>query len=131
MDTNSGEKWEAMASPMDRMLADEQDLIPSSGFLSSVMDRVHEEARMPAPMVFPWRRAIPGVVLAAGVFGWGGFEMAREAMAAMRAGTLTAPEISLPLHPAASIGPAGWVAISFGISLASWMVSRRLMGQNS
>jgi hypothetical protein len=131
MDTNSGEKWEAMASPMDRMLAGEEELIPSSGFLSSVMECVHEEARVPAPMRFPWRRAVPGVVLAAGVFGWGGFEMAREAMAAMRAGTFTGPEISLPLHLVASIGPAAWVAISLGMSLASWMVSRRLIGHNS
>jgi hypothetical protein len=129
MDTNSGEKWEAMKSPMDQMLADEQDLIPSSGFLSSVMDRVHEEARVPAPMAFPWRRAIPGVVLAAGVFGWGGFEIAREAAAAMRAGALTVPHF--PAITMGSIGPAGWVAISFGVSLASWLMSRRLMGQNS
>jgi hypothetical protein len=127
MDTNSGGKMEDLTGPIDRILAGEEDLIPASGFLSSVMDRIHEEARMPAPMVFPWRRAIPGVMLSAGVFGWGGFEMAREAMAAMRSGALTVPQVSL--HSAGAIGPAGWVAISLGVSLASWIISRRMMGQ--
>jgi hypothetical protein len=127
MDTNSGDKWETVESPIDGMLAGEEDLIPASGFLSSVMDRIHEEARMPAPMVFPWRRAIPGVVLAVGVFGWGGFEIAREAMAAMRSGALTAPEISL--HSLGPIGPGGWIAISLGVSLVSWAVSRKMVGQ--
>ena len=129
MNTNSGDKWETTASPIDRILAGEEELIPASGFLSSVMDRIHEEARMPAPMVFPWRRAVPGIVLAAGVFGWGGFEMAREVMAALRAGALTAPH--LPTLSAVPVGPAGWVAISLGVSLASWIVSRRMMGQNN
>ncbi len=92
------------------------------------MDHIHEvAAQMPAPMVFPWRRAIPGVVLAVGVFGGGGFEIAREAMAAMRSSALTAPEISL--HSLGPIGPGGWIAISLGVSLVSWAVSRKMVGQ--
>jgi hypothetical protein len=129
MNTNSSDKQEATASPIDRMLAGEEELNPASGFLSSVMDRIHEEVRMPAPMVFPWRRALPGAVLAVGVFGWGGFEIAHEAMAAMRAGALTAPHFSA--MGAVPIGPAGWVAISLAVSLVSWAVSRRMVGQGS
>ena len=57
---------------IDRILATEEDLVPSSGFLASVMERVHDEAAAPAPIPFPWKRAIPGMLLAVGVLGGGG-----------------------------------------------------------
>ena len=54
------------------ILASEETIVPSSGFLAAVMERVQEESCAPAPIPFPWKRAIPGFVLAAAVFGWGG-----------------------------------------------------------
>ncbi len=62
---------------MDAILTAEDEIVPSSGFLGAVMERVEEEARMPAPIPFPWKRTLPGFVLAAGVFGWAGVELAR------------------------------------------------------
>ena len=59
-------------------------LVPSSGFLASVMGSVEAEARMPAPIPFPWKRAIPGILLAVGVFGWGAFAFIREAIRGTR-----------------------------------------------
>ena len=47
---------------IDRVLADEADIEPSSGFAASVMDAVTAEATAP-PLPFPWKRAWP---LAAG-----------------------------------------------------------------
>jgi hypothetical protein len=35
----------------------EEELLPSSGFVASVMDRVRQEAALPAPIPFPWKRA--------------------------------------------------------------------------
>ena len=48
---------------IDRVLSDEPGIVPSSGFVSAVMDAVTTEATAPA-LPFPWRRAWP---LAAGV----------------------------------------------------------------
>ncbi len=135
MNTKPGDANEMSASPIDRILAGEEELIPSSGFLSSVMERVKEEARVPAPIAFPWRRAVPGMVLAAGVFGWGGYEMAGQARAAARDFVFTVPHLTtdwpanLTTNFSGPIGAAGWVVIALGISLASWMVSRRIAGQ--
>src|ERR1017187_800591 len=90
------------ADAIDNILAAEQELIPSSGFLSSVMERVQEEARVPAPIPFPWKRALPGIILAAGVFGWGAYEFVREAVPAARSVTLsitlTAPHVPAALQ---------------------------------
>ena len=47
---------------VDRVLSDESDIVPSSGFVASVMEAVTADATAP-PLAFPWRRAWP---LAAG-----------------------------------------------------------------
>lgn len=43
----------------------EEEILPSSGFSASVMDAVRREAATPAPIAFPWKRALPGIVVAA------------------------------------------------------------------
>lgn len=115
-------------SEIDRILATEEELVPSSGFLASVMDRVHDEARMPAPLPFPWKRAIPGVVLATAVFGWGAYEFSRQAIPAARA--LSDAQLEIPASLQHPLEQAGWVALALGISLASWLLSRRLAGNS-
>ena len=47
---------------LERVLADEPDIVPSSGFVASVMESITAEATAP-PLSFPWTRAWP---LAAG-----------------------------------------------------------------
>jgi hypothetical protein len=37
-------------------------LTPSSGFTLSVMDAIHQKVAEPAPLAFPWRRVLPGVI---------------------------------------------------------------------
>jgi hypothetical protein len=46
---------------LDRILAQEDVLLPSSGFTASVMDAIREEAAAPAPIPFPWKLALPGI----------------------------------------------------------------------
>ena len=53
---------------IDRILSREE-ILPSSGFVSSVMDAVRREAAAPPPIPFPWKRALPFAVLGAGAFG--------------------------------------------------------------
>jgi hypothetical protein len=108
---------------LDRVLAGEEELVPSSGFLAAVMEQVREEAAAPPPIPFPWKRALPGFVVVAGVLGWGGYELARAATQALRATSITTPQISgglsVPLQQTA------WVALA----LASWVFSRRVVGR--
>ena len=113
---------------IDRILAAEEALVPSSGFLASVMERVREEASAPAPIPFPWKRALPGMVVVAGLLGAGAFELVRHAMPAASELTLIAPQISLAA--VRSLEQAGWVAFALGASLFSWMLSKRLAGRS-
>jgi len=116
-------------SKIDQILATEEELIPTSGFLASVMERVHDEAGMPAPLPFPWKRAIPGIVLASGVFGWGAIEFARQAIQASR--TINVTQLQIPASVEQPLEQAGWVALSLAVSLVSWLLSRRIAGQSS
>jgi hypothetical protein len=50
-----------------RILSNEDEVIPSSGFASSVMDAVRAEAAQPAPIPFPWKWALPGFAVCVGL----------------------------------------------------------------
>jgi hypothetical protein len=49
---------------LDRLFADDE-IMPSAGFTASVMDAIRRDAATPPPIAFPWKRAFPGVALAA------------------------------------------------------------------
>jgi hypothetical protein len=49
----------------DKALLEEDDLRPSSGFTSSVMEAVRRQASAPPPIAFPWKRALPGFLVSA------------------------------------------------------------------
>ena len=128
MDRNEKEDDRIVLSRMDAVLSTEEELVPSSGFLAAVMERVEEEARTPAPIPFPWKRAVPGFVLIAGVFGWAGVELVRLSIPAMKQSLLTTPNL-----PTALLQPmhrAGWVALSLATSLASWLLARQFAGRS-
>jgi hypothetical protein len=112
---------------IDRILATEEALVPSSGFLASVMERVREESTAPAPIPFPWKRALPGMVVVAGILSAGAFELVRRGLPAASELTFTVPQISLAA--VAPLEQAGWVALALGASLFSWMLSKRLAGR--
>jgi hypothetical protein len=113
---------------LDKILAMEEELIPSSGFLASVMERVHEEAAAPPPIPFPWVRAVPGMVVAAVVLGGGAVGLVRLAIPAVRGFALNPPRVSaaviLPMEQ------AGWVALALTASLLCCLLSRRLAGRS-
>ena len=113
-------------SAMDAILASEEPIVPSSGFLAAVMERVQDEAKAPAPIPFPWKRAVPGLALVAGVFGWGAVELVRMGIAAGHEAAITAPHLSVDL--VLPLQQAGWVALGLGLSAASWLLARRLAG---
>jgi hypothetical protein len=47
---------------LDQMLMEREEIVPSSGFVASVMEAVREEVAAPAPIPFPWKWALPGLI---------------------------------------------------------------------
>ena len=103
---------------LDRALASEQEILPSSGFLGGVMETVQREASAPPPIPFPWKRALPGMV--AGVLAVGIVE-GMSVTALVRGGSggtveLPAQAASI-LHAVQNVG-AGWILMALAISFA-------------
>ena len=46
---------------LDRILLEQDALLPSSGFATSVMDAIQQQAAVPPPIPFPWKHALPGI----------------------------------------------------------------------
>ncbi len=128
MNPNKAISTEAEPTAIDRILAADDQLVPSSGFLASVMERVREEAAAPPPIPFPWKPARPGLVIVIGLLGWILSRLVQQGLPKVSTLPLTIPHLS-----AAAMRPleqAGWVALAFGISLFSWLLSRRLAGRS-
>ena len=68
---------------LDRVLSETGEIVPSSGFVAFVMDAVHQEDATPAPIPFPWKWALPGLIVSLGLVV---FFFVRFAHAGMRAG---------------------------------------------
>ena len=82
---------------MDRILSREDEILPSSGFAVSVMEAVRREAAAPPPIAFPWKRALPGMVV-------GGLALIVGLVAAVAvivrlAKTSAAPQLSVSTPP--------------------------------
>ena len=113
---------------IDEILGNEPELVPSSGFAASVMERVREEAAAPAPIPFPWKRAVPGMLVAAGVFGWSAVELVRFAGPALVELRNTQAPVAVNAAIARPLEQAGWVVAALAVSLITWVVSRRVVG---
>jgi hypothetical protein len=117
-----------MDGAIDRILAAEDELIPSSGFLAATMEQVRDEAARPKPIPFPWLRALPGIMLAVSVLGWCGFEVVRAGLRSARETSFAQPHLTAV--NAHALGPVGWVAAALAVSLISWLFARRLAGSS-
>lgn len=108
---------------LDRILAEENGLEPSSGFLGAVMERVDTQAAAPPPIPFPWRRALPGILVAVAVLAWAVVTMVRYATAG---GGLALPRFDLSAAMTPAVQQAGWVALALALAWAGWTLARRL-----
>lgn len=111
---------------LDRILAHEEELVPSSGFLASVMERVQAEDAAPAPLPFPWKRMIPGFVVAVAVLIWALVVMVGYVRTA---GGIALPHVPMPATVSAGMEQAGWVALALGLAWGAWILARRLAGR--
>ncbi|HEY1500760.1 MAG TPA: hypothetical protein VGF88_14360 [Acidobacteriaceae bacterium] len=116
---------------VDRALfADHDSILPSSGFAASVMSAVQAEAAAPAPLAFPWKRALPGlavgavVVVTVIVSVFLGF--LRRLHAPVAGSPVDVRELLTPLAHLAN-GGAFWVTVSLAISGACLLFCRRLL----
>jgi hypothetical protein len=115
---------------IDRVLAGEEEILPSSGFAASVIDAVRREASAPPPIPFPWKRAWPGLIAGAlalvivpvAILGPLG-----RAAASPTTSRVSVSSLAALLHPAIE-GGAHWVALALLVTLASMAVARRLAG---
>jgi hypothetical protein len=113
---------------IDRILAGEDEILPSSGFAGSVMEAVRREAATPPPIPFPWKRAWP--VAAAAVIALIGaptvlFEAAGRVGASPGDGSVSASSIQALLQTGTNAG-AHWLLLAVVLTLVSVMTSRRL-----
>jgi hypothetical protein len=104
-------------------------ILPSSGFAARVIAAVHTEADAPAPIPFPWKRAVPGFIAALAAI----VLLFATLPSAVESAIVSARQTSIPLHSqiAATLlghhGSAAWIAASLALSLGCLLFSRRLI----
>jgi hypothetical protein len=118
---------------INRMLAREDEILPSSGFAASVMDAVWREAKAPAPIPFPWKRALPGIVVAAVVLalilGAGIAAVAHLSNAAAPQAEASTPSSSIFLTSTSQPSLQNaiiWIVLALLTALVSVKISMRL-----
>lgn len=120
---------------IDRALSSERDgFLPSSGFASSVMAAIAHEATAPAPIPFPWKRALPGfaaIAVALALLIAVLFSLATSAPAApavaTTAGALDNAALLPFLHSTQDTNIVLWTAVTLGASVVSLVFFRRLL----
>ena len=120
---------------IDRMLSRQDDILPSSGFVASVMDAVRSEATAPPPIPFPWKRALPALVLAAAalvatlVIGIAEVaQLGNESPAVVPSTAISLLELA---RWAGLNSVAGWTGLSLLLAFISARLSMRLAGAGS
>lgn len=100
---------------LDRILATDEPLVPSSHFAERVMEAVRDQAAAPPPLPFPWRRFAVGI--AASLAG-----MASGAVLVAQPGAGVPPEVLAPL--AAVSNELGYAALTVLGTLAALRAGR-------
>ncbi|MGO8719598.1 MAG: hypothetical protein ACLQMO_10305 [Acidobacteriaceae bacterium] len=110
------------ANDLDRLLMETEEIVPSSGFVASVMQAVREEAAAPAPIPFPWKWALPGLIvsvaLALGLIVPWIFRGVHSGHSMVAAATVTPHTNLLSMVPHAQIATSTVVALEWsGLAL--------------
>ncbi len=114
---------------IDRILSREEEILPSSGFAVSVMDAVRREAAAPPPIPFPWKRALPGLVVAGLVLV---LALVAGIVVIAQLGRASVPQFSMPLPSALTPFQqnveyaAIWTALALLVTFVSVKLSMRL-----
>jgi|SRR5579863_1843381 len=106
---------------LNRILSAQEEIIPSSGFVSSVMDAVRHDAGAPRPIPFPWRRALPGLCAVGLTFAWvvvAGSTLFMRATATEPLPARLLSALTLILETWKIVG-ASWLALALVLTFAS------------
>jgi hypothetical protein len=110
------------------LLATADAIQPSSGFTTSVMNAVREQALAPLPIPFPWKRTLPGAIAVVGCL----------AYLLAHPGSQPVPLVQPSLPTLASLAAAAtqhpdaaWLAFSVALTLASLLFTWRLASPHS
>ena len=112
---------------LDHILSEWEDIVPSSGFASSVMGVVRRDATIPLPIPFPWRYAVPGLAVAGLALIWvliGVVELARKAVV-MQVPSLQSSMLVQIMQTMLN-ARNGWIALVLFVTIASLSLSLRL-----
>jgi hypothetical protein len=113
---------------LDRILRKEPAIVPSSGFVGSVMEAVQREATAPPAIPFPWSRALPGMAVGVLALGWA-IVVAANVLgraAAVPPGPVALPPVIASLVEGMRVPGAGWITLALVLSLVSVKLSSRL-----
>jgi hypothetical protein len=110
---------------LDHVLSRGEDIVPSSGFVATVMGAVRSEAAAPPQIPFPWKRALAG--LAACTLALVSFLIA----ALMRPGGQAGLSVLATVFESARAAGADWIALALLLSLVSVILSKRLAGSRT
>lgn len=124
-----------MEDELDRMLSTRDEIVPSSGFVSSVMDAVRREAATSEPtpfppLAFPWLRAMPVFIALVAVVAM----LIAGIVEMFRMPATTAHDLSLPpaVQHVLAQANVGWIAIALLIAFISTFFSIRVaVGKSS
>jgi hypothetical protein len=115
---------------LDRILSVDKEIIPSVGFVASVMDAVRHNGGAPPPIPFPWKRALAGLCAAGLALVW--FLIAGSILVIR--GTVTQPlpgrlqsMLALILEAWKIVG-ASWIVLALVLSFVSAKLSMRFVG---
>jgi hypothetical protein len=127
-------------SEINRILSREDEILPSSGFAVSVMDAVRREAAAPPPIPFPWKRALPGLVVGGFVLALVFIAVVAATVQLIRASATAHLSISLPsvLTPILGWGlqrnleiAASWTVLALLVAFVSVKLSMRLASRGA
>jgi hypothetical protein len=114
---------------LDRILSKEEEILPSSGFTASIMEAVRREAAAPPPIPFPWKPALPGLIVSGLALVWA----IREGVVQVIRGSVAAPLPTSFWRTLTSITEsgrtvaAGWIVLVLLLSFVSVKFSMRLV----
>jgi hypothetical protein len=113
---------------LDRILSDQEEILPSSGFATSVMDAVRREALAP-PIAFPWKRALPGLAVLVLALAFAVVEVLAQSgrVAAAPSHLETWRSVLAPVVEAAITAGGHWVGLALLLTFASVKLSKRLV----
>ncbi|HEY6271637.1 MAG TPA: hypothetical protein VIX19_06530 [Terriglobales bacterium] len=117
---------------LNRILSEEEELLPSSGFATCVMDAVRREASIPPPIPFPWKRALPGLAIAGLAVVAVLIGLAKLVRGAASTQFPPAqPTVLVPILHAMINARVGWITLVLLVTLASVLLSMRLTSRLS